>query len=259
MFDNLFGTEAGPIVNYVFAFLLVIILILALAWLFRRFVARGDLHFGPRTGQRRLAVVEASGVDAQRRLILVRRDNVEHLLLIGGPSDIVVEANIGRQLRQPHPAQPQPAQVQAPRPRPVATAQPKQPPAAQAGSQTPAPRPQPVGQHRPEPAAPAAPAGEDRPPLRPRHARPGEPTLDTSPLSAPPARPAPTSSGSGKDEGPKPAPQNRDPFLRTEPLLSPERTEGNGERPEAEKQDGPKPDPLLWPERARSGTGNENG
>ncbi len=29
-------------------------------------------------------------------IILVRRDNVEHLLIIGGPSDVVVEASIAR-------------------------------------------------------------------------------------------------------------------------------------------------------------------
>ena len=42
---------------------------------------------------------------ASRRLVLVRRDNVEHLLLIGGPTDVVVEPNIDRprpQRRPPH-------------------------------------------------------------------------------------------------------------------------------------------------------------
>ena len=44
----------------------------------------------------RLAVIDAAAVDGRRRLVLVRRDNVEHLLMIGGPSDIVVEPNIVR-------------------------------------------------------------------------------------------------------------------------------------------------------------------
>jgi flagellar protein FliO/FliZ len=35
-------------------------------------------------------------VDGRRRLVLVRRDNIEHLLMIGGPTDIVVESNIVR-------------------------------------------------------------------------------------------------------------------------------------------------------------------
>jgi hypothetical protein len=41
-------------------------------------------------------VIDYASVDNRRRLILVRRDNVEHLLMIGGPSDIVVEPNIVR-------------------------------------------------------------------------------------------------------------------------------------------------------------------
>jgi flagellar protein FliO/FliZ len=43
-------------------------------------------------------VVDYASVDGRRRLILVRRDNVEHLLMIGGPSDVVVEPNIVRAL-----------------------------------------------------------------------------------------------------------------------------------------------------------------
>jgi hypothetical protein len=41
-------------------------------------------------------VIDAASVDARRRLVLVQRDNVEHLLLIGGPTDVVIEPNIDR-------------------------------------------------------------------------------------------------------------------------------------------------------------------
>ena len=50
---------------------------------------------GPRGRQPRLAVINAASVDG-RRLVLVRRDDVEHLLLIGGPTDVVIESNIDR-------------------------------------------------------------------------------------------------------------------------------------------------------------------
>jgi hypothetical protein len=43
-----------------------------------------------------LAVIDAAKVDGRRHLILIRRDNLEHLLMIGGPTDIVVEPNIVR-------------------------------------------------------------------------------------------------------------------------------------------------------------------
>jgi hypothetical protein len=51
---------------------------------------------GPRLRGRqpRLAVIDAAAIDARRRLVLIRRDNVEHLLIIGGPTDVVVEQNL---------------------------------------------------------------------------------------------------------------------------------------------------------------------
>jgi flagellar protein FliO/FliZ len=50
--------------------------------------------FGPRP-ERRLAVLEQASIDSRRRLILIRRDNVEHLIMTGGPVDVVVETGIG--------------------------------------------------------------------------------------------------------------------------------------------------------------------
>lgn len=44
--------------------------------------------------QRRLGVVEATSIDGRRRLLLVRRDNVEHLIMTGGPVDVLVETGI---------------------------------------------------------------------------------------------------------------------------------------------------------------------
>lgn len=42
----------------------------------------------------RLAVVEQAHVDSRRRLVLVRRDDVEHLIMTGGPVDVVIETGI---------------------------------------------------------------------------------------------------------------------------------------------------------------------
>ncbi|MHA7777724.1 flagellar biosynthetic protein FliO [Roseibium sp. M-1] len=49
-----------------------------------------------RNRQPRIAVMDSAQVDARRRLVLIRRDNIEHLILIGGPSDVVVEQHIIR-------------------------------------------------------------------------------------------------------------------------------------------------------------------
>ncbi len=94
--------------TFVFAFVAVLALIGVTAWLVRQFAGN---RLGANTNRGRmprLAVIDAAAVDGRRRLVLVRRDNVEHLLMIGGPTDIVVEANIVRAMagRDPLPQRP---------------------------------------------------------------------------------------------------------------------------------------------------------
>src|ERR1700755_1500859 len=82
--------------TFLFAFIAVLALSGVAAWLVRR-VANNRLGANTQRGRMpRLAVIDAAAVDGRRRLVLVRRDNVEHLLMIGGPSDIVIEPNIVR-------------------------------------------------------------------------------------------------------------------------------------------------------------------
>jgi flagellar protein FliO/FliZ len=95
MFESLFGAEMPLAVRFFVAFLIVLGVIGAIWWIVRRF-GSGRRGASTRGRQPRLAVIDYASVDNRRRLILVRRDNVEHLLMIGGPSDIVVEPNIVR-------------------------------------------------------------------------------------------------------------------------------------------------------------------
>ena len=79
---------------YVFlalVFVLALIGILALAA--RRF-GFAPQAIGGAGRQRRLSVVEVMPLDAKRRLVLVKRDAVEHLVLLGAASELVVEAAI---------------------------------------------------------------------------------------------------------------------------------------------------------------------
>ncbi|MCX7350062.1 MAG: flagellar biosynthetic protein FliO [Alphaproteobacteria bacterium] len=69
----------------------VIALLIILLAVWRAFSPRVS---GGRRGQR-LGISEYYEVDKLRRLVIVRRDNAEHLILIGGPQDIVIEQNIG--------------------------------------------------------------------------------------------------------------------------------------------------------------------
>jgi flagellar protein FliO/FliZ len=71
------------------ALVFVLALIGLAAWLMRRF---GPAMRLGRTG--RLGLVETIALDSRRRLVLVRRDNVEHLLMIGGAGDLVIERGI---------------------------------------------------------------------------------------------------------------------------------------------------------------------
>lgn len=95
MFDSLFGTEPS-VAKFVIAFAVVIGLIALAAWLVRRFGANRLGSNAARGRQPRLAVIDAAPVDGRRRLLIIRRDNVEHLIMIGGPTDVVVEQNIVR-------------------------------------------------------------------------------------------------------------------------------------------------------------------
>jgi hypothetical protein len=73
------------------------------AWALRTFIGGASPAAGlfkPK-GTRRLAVVEYMNIDAKRRLILVRCDETEHLLLTGGPSDLVVQSRINPDAKEP--------------------------------------------------------------------------------------------------------------------------------------------------------------
>src|ERR1700759_351630 len=82
--------------TFLFALIAASALIGVAACLVRRF-ATNRLGANTNRGRMpRLAVIDAAAVDGRRRLVLVRRDNIAHLLMIGGPTDIVVEPNIVR-------------------------------------------------------------------------------------------------------------------------------------------------------------------
>ena len=85
--------------NY-FQFFLALVFVLGLiglvAIIMRHYGLGGAIRFGrkKRAGRRRVEIVDVAPVDARRRLILVRRDDVEHLILLGAHEDILVESNI---------------------------------------------------------------------------------------------------------------------------------------------------------------------
>lgn len=72
---------------------IALLLLIGILWILR---SRAPSPFvrGGKNRQPRLQVLDAAAVDARRRLVLVRRDGIEHLIMIGGPTDIVIESGI---------------------------------------------------------------------------------------------------------------------------------------------------------------------
>jgi hypothetical protein len=62
----------------------------------------------------RLGVIEQASVDARRRLVLIRRDGVEHLIMTGGPVDVVIETGIQSRETAPAHALQEPIEPAAP-------------------------------------------------------------------------------------------------------------------------------------------------
>ena len=187
--DGLFGAEGSLIVRFVVAFVIVLALIGATFWVIRRFGATRVGAAAQRGRQPRLAVIDAAPVDGRRRLVLVRRDNVEHLLMIGGPSDIVVEQNIVRAVPVTAPRDVPVPRTGAPEGGPVRTIADRAPPPEDEWTPPePAPRP---SFARPEPLG--RPARRTRAEPRP-YEPPVRPPLPASiaPLAARPLDPAPS-------------------------------------------------------------------
>jgi flagellar protein FliO/FliZ len=180
------------VVTTVIAVVVVLILLALAFWLVRRF-GGGRLGGGTTRGrQPRLAVIDQATVDGRRRLVLIRRDNVEHLLIIGGPTDVVVEQNILRAAavqRDVVPARPAAATDTLPRAVPLGddTLWPLQPEPAPKGEPAfksePALKSEPA--FKPEPAPRIEPAARLEPSLRDDGAPP-PPRLPTTAEEAEP-------------------------------------------------------------------------
>ncbi|MFS8038553.1 flagellar biosynthetic protein FliO [Xanthobacter sp. AM11] len=94
MLQQLFGTELAFPIRVAVALAVIATLLGVTVLAMRRLGARNRAAGGRGRAGPRIAVVETVAVDQRRKLVLVRRDQVEHLLLIGGSSDIVVEPQI---------------------------------------------------------------------------------------------------------------------------------------------------------------------
>lgn len=182
MLTPVFGETGAVAAQFIITLIVVFALIAVVYWLVRRFtggrfgsIARGRVP--------RLAIIDAMAIDNRRRLVLVRRDNAEHLILIGGPSDVLIEGPIRRVSPRHRPEQqaqqgPQPGEITI---APVA--------AAEQAAEATAPELTIPAEAAPEPEPPAAEAQPDV--EAPPTGRSEEPRHYDAPPPPPPPPPLP--------------------------------------------------------------------
>ena len=93
MFQEILAENGTKFVIAAVVVLLGLVCLALVLWIIR---GRPSSPFirGGRNRAPRLAVLDAAAIDTRRRLVLVRRDDMEHLIMIGGPTDIVIETRI---------------------------------------------------------------------------------------------------------------------------------------------------------------------
>ncbi len=223
-FEGLGGPEFATAVAWTFAALILLVIVLVIIRLIRS-LTFGTFVAGGRNRKTRLAVMDATAVDSHRRLVLVRRDDIEHLLLIGGPTDVVVE----REIRMSQPRRPQSVFTgaeegyDAPAAAPSAQLPPLPPAPPRQRSPEPAQLPPlPVRGSVPQPArAPERASAPARAPERPMQPpRPARQTGVRPPMreAAPPQRP------NASRQLPPPLPSNGTSATARQPLAPPPRS-----------------------------------
>lgn len=88
----LFGGSENTILNAAFALGIVLILVLIGLWIMKVVIqTTGNMSRGR---GKRLSIVESVQIDAKHKVIILRRDNVEHVIMTGGTQDVVIESGL---------------------------------------------------------------------------------------------------------------------------------------------------------------------
>jgi len=233
---GLFGGTETTIVTVLLGLAIVLVLIVLAVWLLKlMFNATGNVARGR---NKRLSVIDMTPIDQKRQLVLVRRDGVEHLLMVGGAHELVIESGIPAENAsaiQPRPAR-RPAQPVAAPASPSRDKSPSLAPAPALAPATPAASPLNVPQPRrpsappprvestqprvesPQPRVESRQAPAPRPEPVTRAAPPPAPVVAPAAPDVAPAREASVGSVAGLG---RPAADRRRPSLRHTGLLRP--------------------------------------
>ncbi|OBZ92386.1 hypothetical protein ADU59_26950 [Pararhizobium polonicum] len=93
MIEDIVGNNGTRFIIAAGAVALGLLCLVGVLWFIRNRPSSPFIR-GGKNRQPRLAVLDAAAIDTRRRLVLVRRDDVEHLIMIGGPTDVVIESRI---------------------------------------------------------------------------------------------------------------------------------------------------------------------
>lgn len=77
--------------RFVFAFIFVLALIGFCAMMLKRYAPMQHM-LGGKQGEGRVHIIETRYLDPKRKLVLIRRDDVEHLLLLSDGRELVIES-----------------------------------------------------------------------------------------------------------------------------------------------------------------------
>ena len=186
MIEEFMGAYGGRLVVAIVGVAIGLACLAGVLWLVRGRTGPAPFVRGGKNRQPRLQVLDAAAVDTRRRLVLVRRDDTEHLIMIGGPTDIVIESGISAERRSPSSAMELPA-LPAEAPTATQRAAPR-PPAPDTRREPQRPSPPLVETPTAEPSVPTASAVTVKAPL----VAPEAPRERAAPPASPlPAQPAP--------------------------------------------------------------------
>ncbi|WP_279290394.1 flagellar biosynthetic protein FliO [Rhizobium skierniewicense] len=221
MMDEFIGAYGNNLIVAVVGVGAALLALAIILWIIRRRGGSSPFIRGGKNRQPRLQVLDATAVDARRRLVLVRRDNVEHLVMIGGPTDIVIESGIGAIPFMKDVQEPQNAMLETTAPEKAIAAERTRAlaPSTETEMRTPMPAaPRAVApQPEPRPARAPSPAPQPAPPVAARQTP--APVAPSAPAPAP--RPAPSQAPAASIPAPaQPAPRPAPPAAQPVPDVS---------------------------------------
>ena len=98
--------DATIYIRFILTLILVLGIILGLSWAMKR-LGFGVGAAGALARRKRVRIIESSMIDGRHRAVLIRRDDVEHLVLIGPNTSQVIERGISAPAEDPSAPPPQ--------------------------------------------------------------------------------------------------------------------------------------------------------